>query len=85
MNGIDLEPDHESFVLAMIRQLPEDNRDDAFRYVASRIRPVLEPTIIDIDRACREALKKYSGSDFTPRVVPLDRVAFRNSAGRTGA
>lgn len=54
-----LSPDCESHLLATIRKIPDEATDAAFKFVGDFLRPIAQPTIIDVDRACREAVKRY--------------------------
>jgi hypothetical protein len=51
--------DDESEILRAIRCVPADVQDDAWHYVASRLRPIREPTVFDIKAVSREVVKRY--------------------------
>ncbi len=58
-----LEPHHEALVLDAVRRVPGSLQGDARKYVESRLRPIVEPTVIDVDLACRETLARYGGRE----------------------
>jgi hypothetical protein len=54
--------DDESTILGAIRRVPAELQDDAWRYIASRLRPIREPTVFDIKAVSREVVKRYGWS-----------------------
>jgi hypothetical protein len=56
-----LDPNAESQLLRVIRRVPESDADAAWRYAADRLRPILWPTMSDINDICGEIVRRYGG------------------------
>jgi hypothetical protein len=56
-----LEPDHEAQLVRAIRRCPSSDADKAWAYAASRLRPLLSPTMRDIDEIGAEIIGRYGG------------------------
>lgn len=57
-NGIDLRPDDLALLLKAVRKVPDRDRDQLFKMVADRLRPIREITTADVNHAIGSSLTK---------------------------
>jgi hypothetical protein len=56
---VNISRDDLAELVKVIRFVPKELQDDAWRYAASRLRPIREPTSSDVGEVCRELIRRY--------------------------
>ena len=56
---MNISPDDLAELAKVIRFVPEELQDDAWKYAASRLRPIREPTSSDVGEVCHELIRRY--------------------------
>jgi len=54
-----INPEAEARLLQAIRRVPDNDTDAAFKYASDRLRPILWPTIADVDDIARDVVRKF--------------------------
>jgi hypothetical protein len=58
-----LAPDVEALLLRAIRRVPDSDTDAAWKYASDRLRPILWPTMDDVDEIAREVIRRYANKE----------------------
>ena len=56
---MNISPDDLAELAKVIRFVAGELQDDAWKYAASRLRPIREPTSSDVGEVCRELVRRY--------------------------